>query len=66
MRFIPKEGLAVAMPTGGTVPPDGINTDAETITYYARRANDGEGKLVDATEVAKTEAVIETETKRGK
>ena len=61
MRFIPKEGLAVATPTGGTVPPEGIDTDAETLIYYARRANDGEGQLVDLT---KTET--ETEPKRGK
>ena len=59
MRFIPKEGLAVATPTGGTVPPEGIDTDAETLTYYARRTNDGEGQLVEPT-------TTDTEPKRGK
>lgn len=60
MRFVPKEGLAVATPTGGTVPPEGIYTDAETLTYYARRVNDGEGQLVEPTDTT------ETEPKRGK
>lgn len=64
MRFIPKEGVTVVTPTGGTVPPEGIDTDAETLTHYARRANDGEGQMVESSATVETETV--TEPKRGK